>query len=147
LKPEGHDPLVELWRTGLRIIAALGFIAAGINHFAKPQFYREIVPPGFPSPAALVAISGFFEILGGIGLLMPPLRRWAGWGLIALLIAVFPANIYMAVEPQRFASMHIAPWVLRARLPLQCVFVVWIWFVAINRRLRADAPRIISTPT
>ena len=116
-------------RTPLRVVAALAFIGAGTLHFVRPQFFRQIVPPGFPSPAALVAISGFFEIAGGLGLLYRPLRRAAGWGLIALLIAVFPANIYMVVNPGRTAG-SIPLWALWLRLPLQGVFIAWVWFVA-----------------
>src|ERR1700691_748464 len=91
---------VDLIRLLLRIIAALFFVGAGINHFLKPQFYRQIIPPLFPARSFLVALSGICEIAGGIGLLIPPLRRPAAWGLIALLCAVFPANIFMATSPQ-----------------------------------------------
>jgi uncharacterized membrane protein len=73
--------------------------------------------------------SGVAEIAGGVGLVIRPLRRVAGWGLIALLIAVFPANIYMLQHPGQF---HFAPWILWARLPLQAVFIAWVWFVAIR---------------
>ena len=117
----------------LRILAAIGFIAAGINHFVKPDLYRKIIPPHFPPPAVLVAISGVAEIVGGIGLLIPQLRRIAGWGLIALLIAVFPANIYMAVAPERIPELHIARVWLWLRLPFQAVLILWVWYVAIRR--------------
>jgi uncharacterized membrane protein len=120
-------------RTALRWLAAIVFVAAGINHFIEPAFYRRIVPPGFPSPSALVAISGIFEIMGGLGLLVRPLRRIAGWGLIALLIAVFPANIYMAVDPQRSADSTIPMWILWIRLPVQGVIIAWVWWVALRR--------------
>jgi uncharacterized membrane protein len=80
----------------------------------------------------LVAVSGVAEIAGGIGLLIPRLRRWAGWGLIALLIAVFPANVYMAVSPQRIPDLHFARWMLWLRLPLQGVFVVWVWYASLR---------------
>jgi len=114
-------------------LAAVGFILAGANHFCDPDFYREIMPPKLGSPAALVAISGVCEIAGGLGLLVPRLRRVAGWGLIALVIAVFPANIYMAIAPERMPDMHFARWMLWLRLPFQVVFIVWIWFVALWR--------------
>src|ERR1700679_666550 len=87
-------------RVGLRWLAAGFFLLAGINHFLIPGFYQQIVPPGFPSPKTLVIVSGLAEIAGGLGLLIRPMRRMAGWGLILLLIAVFPANIYMAVYPE-----------------------------------------------
>lgn len=124
---------LRLWRPILLWLAALFFIVAGINHFVKPAFYREIVPPQFSKPALLVEISGVCEIVGGIGLLVRPLRRGAGSGLILLLIAVFPANIHMAVSPNSIPGLHIATWLLWLRLPLQLVFVVWVWFVAIKR--------------
>jgi uncharacterized membrane protein len=123
----------QRWQVRLRVLAAVGFVLAGANHFRNPSFYREIVPPKLGSPAALVAISGVCEIVGGVGLLVPRLRRIAGWGLIALLIAVFPANIYMAVAPDRMPDMHISRWALWLRLPFQIVFIVWIWFVALWR--------------
>jgi uncharacterized membrane protein len=122
------------WQFALRWLAAIFFVAAGINHFREPRFYRQIVPPHFPSPALLVILSGIGEIVGGIGLLVRPLRRAAGWGLIALLVCVFPANIYMAFFPQRIADLHIPQWLLWLRLPLQGVMIAWIWFVS-----RADA--------
>ncbi len=112
----------------LRWLAGLFFCLAGINHFLKPDFYEQLVPPLLPSPNILVIVSGIAEIAGGLGLLIPSMRRLAGWGLIALLIAVFPANIYMVVHPERFG---IAPWLLWTRLPLQVAFVVWVWWVAL----------------
>ena len=103
-------------------------------HFVAPGKYLRIIPPGFPSPAMLVAISGIAEMIGGAGLLIRPLRRAAGFGLIALLIAVFPANIYMALHPERFADLHLAAWLLWARLPLQVVLIAWVWSIAIWKR-------------
>jgi uncharacterized membrane protein len=88
------------------------------------------MPPYFPAPQVLVEASGVAEIAGGIGLLICPVRRAAGWGLIALLIAVFPANIYML---QHRGQFHFAPWLLWARLQLQGVFIAWVWFAAIQR--------------
>ncbi len=116
----------------LRIAAAIFFVAAGANHFGEPDFYRKIVPPGFGSPGILVWISGVAEIAGGIGLLIPRLRWWAGWGLIALLIAVFPANIYMAVSPQSISDLHYPRWSLWLRLPLQIVFIAWVWYAGLR---------------
>jgi uncharacterized membrane protein len=94
------------------------------------------MPPYFPVPALLVAISGIAEIAGGLGLFISPLRYLAGWGLVILLFAVFPANIYMLQHPERF---HIAVWVLWARLPFQGVFMLWVWFVAIRRPRSSSA--------
>jgi uncharacterized membrane protein len=121
---------MELLRIILRGLAAIFFIVAGIFHFLKPELYLQIMPPYFPSPALLVAVSGIAEIAGGFGLLISPLRYAAGWGLIMLLVAVCPANIYMLQHPENF---HIAPWILWARLPFQGVFMLWVWFIAIRR--------------
>ncbi len=117
-------------RPALRWLAVIFFGLAGISHLIRPGFFIQIVPPMFPDPGMLVFISGICEIAGGFGLLIPPLRRAAGWGLIGLLIAVYPANFYMAGHPEQF---HIAPWILWARLPFQFIFIAWIWFVALQR--------------
>jgi uncharacterized membrane protein len=119
-------------RTALRLLAAVLFVVAGVLHFVRPSFFVKIVPPYLPWPLALVWVSGFFEILGGYCLLVPRLRRAAGWGLIALLIAVFPANLHMAlndVQPEGFTLSPLALWL---RLPLQVVFVAWVWWCALD---------------
>lgn len=116
---------VSQWAAGVL------FIAAGANHFIDPGFYIRIVPPRFPNPPLLVAISGIAEMAGGVGLLVPTLRRPAGWGLIALLIAVFPANIYMAIAPQRTpVKVPFPMWARWLRLPLQAVLIAWVWKAA-----------------
>jgi uncharacterized membrane protein len=109
---------------GQRVTSAL-FIAAGVNHFAIPGAYRQIVPPGFGDPEKMVAISGVAEIAGGVGVLLPRTRRAAGLGLIALLLAVFPANLYMARNPASFR--RIPRWALYARLPLQPLMIWGVW--------------------
>jgi uncharacterized membrane protein len=109
-----------------RLAAGALFLTSGTLHFVKPGIFRQIVPPGLPAPHALVAISGAAEIAGAVGLFVPPVRRAATYGLIALLFAVFPANVYMAIDHERFAAVAPA-WVLYARLPLQAVLAVWIW--------------------
>jgi len=116
--------LVALW------ILALGMIAIGILHFAQPKPFIRIVPKFLPAPRALVYISGFFEIAGGIGLLLPATRVAAAWGLIALYIAVFPANVYMLTHDVSLNPKKPIPrWALWARLPLQLVFIAWAyWF-------------------
>jgi len=100
---------------------------AGTNHFLHPAFYVRIVPPWLPAHARLVQISGACEVLGGIGVLVRSLRRLAGMGLIALLVAVFPANIFMAQHPERYADLAGAA-LLYARLPLQLVLIAWVWW-------------------
>jgi uncharacterized membrane protein len=106
-------------------LIGLIFVGAGVNHFVIPRAYRQIVPPRFGDPARLVAISGFAEIAGGVGVLLPRTRRLAGLGLLALLAAVSPANVYMARNPTRFA--RIPGWTLYARLPLQPLLMWWVW--------------------
>jgi len=84
------------------------------------------VPPYIPWSLAMVQISGVCEIVGGIGLLLPQVRRAAAWGLVALLIAVFPANIYMVTDPVAAGAGSLSPLVLWGRLPLQFVFIWWV---------------------
>src|SRR5271168_1666656 len=100
-------------------LLALFFIGGGVNHFVMPGPYRRIVPPGAGDPATVVAVSGVAEIAGGVGVLLVPTRRAAGWGLIALLLAVFPANLHMAVNPEQIPGMKIPRALLWLRLPLQ----------------------------
>jgi uncharacterized membrane protein len=108
-----------------RLLAAF-FVASGVNHFVSPRFYRAIVPPALaPRSKRVVELSGVAEVLGGLGVLLPRTRRLAGAGLVALLAAVFPANLYMASEPERFAK--IPRWALFARLPLQPLMMLWAW--------------------
>jgi uncharacterized membrane protein len=99
------------------------FIAAGIYHFVNPHPYLAMMPPYLPAPATLVAVSGVAEILGGAGVFLSTLRVAAGWGLIALLVAVFPANLHVALHG--WPGVDLPRWVLWVRLPLQPVFI-WI---------------------
>jgi len=111
-------------------LLAISMIAIGILHFVRPVPFVRIVPNYLPAPLALVYISGFFEVLGGIGLLIPDLRASAAWGLIALYIAVFPANIYMLTHNISLKPEQPIPrWILWARLPFQLLFIAWAyWF-------------------
>jgi uncharacterized membrane protein len=109
-------------RRGSRLLGLI-FIGAGLNHFAMPRPYRRIVPPGMGDPALLVAVSGVAEVAGGLGVLVPATRRLSGLGLVALLIAVFPANLHMALNPEEFR--RIPRWALFARLPLQPLMMWW----------------------
>lgn len=120
-------------RAIFRGLLAVAFVAAGMNHFRQPDFYLTMIPPWLPSPAVLNFISGAAEILGGIGVLVPATRRFAGWGLIALLVAVFPANVHMALAGLRPPGVEIATWVLWARLPFQAVFIAWVWWTTLAR--------------
>ena len=114
------------------VLIALLFVTAGVFHFVKPHAFARVVPPFLPAPMLLVYVSGVAEILLGLAVLVPALRTWAGLGLIALLIAVFPANIYMAVSPER-AGLGIAPLWLWLRLPVQLVLIAWVWWATQGR--------------
>ena len=111
----------------LGLIAA-AFVGAGVMHFVKPKPFVAIVPPFLPNALALVYLSGAAEILGGIGVLVPGLRVWAGWGLIALLVAVFPANIYMALAAR---AVRIAP----------------VWLCCGSAAVRFDRVDLVGDPT
>jgi uncharacterized membrane protein len=113
-----------------RYALALLFVLAGTWHFIHPATYLAIMPPQLPQPLALVYVSGVFEILGGLGLLPAPTRRLAGWGLLALLVAVFPANVYMALIHEQ---LHIPGWIAWGRLPLQLPLLWWVWRVMHQR--------------
>ena len=117
----------QWWRKLSLFGLSLFFIYFGIDHFINPEFYLSIMPPAFPLHAEAVYISGFFEILGGISVLIAPLRKIAGWGLVALLICVYPANIYMAITPEAFPEISIG--LLYFRLPLQFLFIYWAYSV------------------
>jgi uncharacterized membrane protein len=114
----------------LLLLASLLFVASGILHFAKPAVYLKIMPPYIPSHLAMVHISGICECLGGLGLLLPATRRAAAWALVALMIAVFPANIYMATNPVETGASAIPAAIRWGRLPLQLVFVLWLLWSA-----------------
>jgi uncharacterized membrane protein len=120
----------RILRVILRVLLAFAFVGVGILHFVRPGTFEQIVPPYLPWPLALVYISGFFEILGGCGVLIPPLRRIAGWGLIALLIAVFPANLHMALNDVPVDGKLLPPLLVWLRLPFQLVFIAWVWWCA-----------------
>ncbi len=111
-----------------RIILAIFMVLAGVSHFLRPAPFVAIVPGFLPQPLLLVHVSGFFEILGGVGLLIPRVSRAAAWGLIALFIAVFPANINMAINRLPFGDevYPIGNWV---RLPFQAVLIAWAYWM------------------
>ncbi len=115
------------------ILLALFFIGAGINHFINSDIYVAIMPTYLPAHLELVYLSGLFEILGGIGVVLSPIRQWAGYGLIVLLIAVVPANFYMAMNPDKFVDI-VSAWVLYARLPLQFLLIWWTFWATRNDR-------------
>jgi uncharacterized membrane protein len=112
----------------LRTLAGPFFVFAGAMHFIAPRPYRAIVPRWLPAPEAIVVASGVAEIAGGAGLIVPhaATRRWAGRWLAATLVAVFPANVEMALHPERYPKIPGGRTALWARLPLQAVFIAWV---------------------
>jgi len=117
-----------IWRRSLRYLCALLFSATGILHLLHPTLFVVAIPPGFGDPLWDVLISGYAELAGGVGLLLPWTRRIARYGLIALLLAVWPANWYMAFEAHRFIA--VAPplfWILR--VPLQIPLIIAVWYL------------------
>lgn len=122
-------------RAALRWVLAVFFVVAGANHFRSPEIYLGMMPPWLPWPEALNAISGVAEIIGGVGLLVPRTRRLAAWGLIALLVAIFPANLHVALAG-KMPGTDFSPLVLWLRLPFQAVFIAWVWWVALAREPR-----------
>lgn len=109
-----------------RYLLAAFFIGAGANHFINPEIYLSMMPPWLPAPAELNLISGAAEIAGGIGILIPRLRQAAAIGLILLLLAVFPANLHLAIHG--WPGMDIPRWGLWLRLPFQLAFIAWVIF-------------------
>lgn len=110
----------------LRRLCGPFFVFAGAMHFVIPRAYRRIVPPYLPAPGALVVASGVAEMAGGAGLMVPAARRRAGWWLIATLVAVFPANLHMALNPDEFPKVPGGAAALWARLPVQAGFIGWV---------------------
>ena len=100
------------------------YVLAGINHFVNPKFYLKIMPPYLPYHHFLVGASGLAEIILGVLLFIPATRSWAAWGIILLLIAVFPANLYMAYGSQ---FQEISPWIRWGRLPIQFLLIWWAY--------------------
>ncbi len=115
------------WKKLVLFGLAAFFINVGVDHFVNPEFYLSIMPPAFPLHLEAVYISGFFEVLGVVGVLIPRLRKIAGWGLVALLVAVYPANIYMAITPEAFPEASVA--LLYVRLVFQFLFFYWAFSV------------------
>jgi uncharacterized membrane protein len=131
----GFNPVKNL-KDNARLATGLTFILTGATHFLIPDKYLEMMPPFIPAPLLMVYLSGFFEILGGAGLILPGTKRIAAYGLIALLLAVFPANVYVAlnnVQLGGFMSYSFYQWL---RLPLQFVLIWWIlWTISKPRML------------
>jgi uncharacterized membrane protein len=106
-------------------VMALLYVVAGLNHFRTPRLYHKIIPPYFPNPKTINLLSGTLEIVLGILLCIPLLSEFAAWGIIALLIAVFPANVYMYQNDE--AALGLPQWMRFIRLPLQLVLIWWAY--------------------
>jgi uncharacterized membrane protein len=126
---------MRLGRVGMGVL----YVIAGAGHFIVTRAFVQIVPDYLPAHHELVLLSGAAEIAGGLGVLYPPTRRTAAWGIIVLLIAVFPANLWMAQHPERFPT--ISQWILWLRLPLQ-IPLIW-WACQYTRR----EPTLLPRPT
>ncbi|WZO97771.1 DoxX family membrane protein [Isosphaeraceae bacterium EP7] len=120
-----------------RWIFGILFILAGIGHFARPEMYMKIMPDYLPYHRELVLISGAFESALGLMLLIPTTRRLAAWGLIALLIAIFPANLDMFLHPEKSG---LSPVALAIRLPIQGLLILWAWAYTGPERPTDDRP-------
>lgn len=122
----GAQPFLRRLAT-IRALCGGFFILTGAMHFLRPRMYEAIMPSYIPAPREMVLASGAVEIAGGVGVLVPGLEKTARWGLLALLVAVFPANVHMALEPERVKGLAWLPrWVLWARLPFQAVFAALV---------------------
>ncbi len=110
-----------------RILLALFFLIAGCLHFVFPEYYIKVMPPWLPAHLTLVLLSGGFEVAGGIGVLLQPVRRMAGIGLILLSLAVLPANVQMLLNAHAADSALASQVLLLLRLPLQLLLIYWIW--------------------
>lgn len=122
----------------LKYLFAVFFVLAGVNHFINTAFYLKIMPPYLPWHLLLVYLSGVIEIVLGVMLLIPNFTRMAAWGLIALLIAIFPVNINMAINPELYPEYSTtALWI---RLPLQFILLAWAyWYTRpVDRRLKGS---------
>ena len=110
-------------------VMAVVYVLAGFNHLMNPGFYVAIMPPGLPNPEWLNLLSGLAEIVLGVFLLEPRVRAFAAWGIIALLIAVFPANLYVAFENVGIDGPGTGDPVFNyVRLPFQALFILWAWW-------------------
>ena len=109
-----------------RILLGMVFILAGVNHFLRPQFYEAIMPNYLPKHRLLVLLSGVAEVFGGVLALFGRTQQLARWSLLVTLVGVFPANLHMALHPERYAMLP--SWLLWLRLPLQGGLIWWVWW-------------------
>ena len=118
------DKIISVLKIFTIYLMSFGYILIGAKHFIEPDFFLKIMPPYLPYHLELVYLSGAFEIILGIGLLIKKYRKFVSWGLIILLIAVYPANIYLAFNTEPQQAINISPFLASwVRLPLQFVFI------------------------
>jgi uncharacterized membrane protein len=118
------------------IAQSLLYVGSGINHFAHADFYLKIMPDHYAHPDALVQLSGVFEILGGLGLLLPFTRRFSAAGIMAMLVVFFDVHIFMLTHASRFAGVPL--WALWVRIPLQFALIWWAWLYARRGEVTGD---------
>ncbi|MGC2108228.1 MAG: DoxX family protein [Candidatus Korobacteraceae bacterium] len=119
---------LQSWLVSARFALATMFFFTAMAHFASPRNdLIAMVPPSFPRPDVLVTITGILEFAGAIGLLLAPTRQWAAWGLILLLLAMFPANVSAAQRGVQLRGHAATP--LWIRIPVQILFIAWAWWV------------------
>ena len=129
------DSKPTLRKIGLAVVFAWFFLGS-LGHFLYTPFFAGIVPPYIPYPRAAVYVSGAFELLGAIGVLVAATRRWAGYGLILLVVCVTPANVHMWLHPELFPAFP--PALLSARLVIQVLLLACIWW--------STQPAVTRTP-
>ena len=127
----------------MRIFLSVSFIIVGVLHFTHASIFVGIMPPYLPWHLELVWLSGVFEILGGVGILIPAVRVFSAWGLLTLLVAVFPANIHMAVNgvfiDVPLPQSQVGLWL---RLPMQLVIAAQVWFVGLYE-IRSQGDKLL----
>jgi uncharacterized membrane protein len=116
------------------MLLATLFVAAGLLHFVRLATYERMVPHWLPAPRSLVLVSGVLQILGGVGVLLPVTRKAAGWGLIAVLVAVFPANVQMLIDARAADASRWWQTLLALRLPVQSILIYWVYRAAVRHR-------------
>ncbi len=140
-----HVPPVGRWlglltrRDRMRGAAGLAFIVASLPHFVTPERYLPMMPAALPWPIPLIYLSGLAELAGGVGLLLPRYKVAAAWGLVVLLVAIFPANINAALTGGQAAGLPTSPWYLWLRLPFQVVFIWWV-LASVHEDMMAPCP-------
>lgn len=116
-------------KRGLLGLMGIAYVGAGVMHFVNPDFYLPMMPPYLPWHLELIYLSGVAEIALGAAVLVPALRVWAAWGIIALLIAVFPANIHIALYNVPLGGAAEGAGILNwVRLPIQALLIAWAWW-------------------